>query len=203
MRTRFEVLLVCTANVSRSPMAVALLRHHLTDRFGEQSVTIRVASAGTTALVGAPADPDVARVLTALRRPVVPTEPARQLDAELVGGADLVLTMTRQQRAVVITTVPPAQRRVFTVLELARIARRLAGERRLPPSATLAHGLRALVTAAPAWRGPTAPQDPAADDVGDVHGQKLEEQLKAGRRLDEALAAVVAALPDRQPARGR
>lgn len=39
------------------------------------------------------------------------------------------------------------------------------------------------------------PRDQASDDVADVHGQKLEEQLKAGRRLDEAFAALVAALP--------
>lgn len=195
MRTRFEVLVVCTANVSRSPLGVALLRHHLTERFGEAAATIRVTSAGTDARDGEPSDRAVAEVLRRLHRPVLATGPARRLDARLVDTADLVLTMTRTQRASVITTVPPAQRRVFTVLELARIARRLGGDRRLPASSAPAAALRALVTAAPAWRGPTAPQDPASDDVADVHLLEVEEQLKAGRRLDEAFAAVVAALP--------
>lgn len=195
MRTRFEVLVVCTANISRSPLGVAVLRHHLFGRFGEAAATIRVTSAGTTALVGEPTDRAVAEVLRQLGRPVPASEPARQLDAQLVGAADLVLTMTREQRAFVITTVPPAQRRTFTVLELARIARKLGQERRLPPQAAPAAGLRALVTAAPAWRGPTAPKDAASDDVVDVHLQKIDEQLKAGRRLDEAVAAIVAALP--------
>lgn len=195
MRTRFEVLVVCTANISRSPMAAALLRHHLGARFGEAAATIRVTSAGTSALVGEPTDRAVAEVLRALRRPVPEPTPARQLDPQLVGAADLVVTMTRDQRAHVITTVPPVQRRVFTVLELARISRRLGEDHRLPASAAPAAGLRSLVTAAPAWRGPTAPRDQASDDVADVHGQKLEEQVKAGRRLDEAFAALVAALP--------
>lgn len=195
MRTRFEVLLVCTANISRSQLAVQLLRHHLTTRFGDQGGTIRVTSAGTVALVGERSDPDVAKVLATLGRPVVATDPARQLDPQLIGASDLILTMTREQRASVIVAVPPAQRRVFTVIELARIARRLVDERRLPVSASPANGLRALVTAAPAWRGPTAPKDPAADDVDDVHGQELGKQVKAGRRIDEALAAIVAAPP--------
>lgn len=187
--------MVCTANISRSPMGVALLRHHLGARFGEAAATIRVASAGTSALVGEPTDRVIAEVLRTLGRPVPAPVPARQLDPQLVGAADLVLTMTRDQRSHVITTVPPVQRRVFTVLELARIARRLGEDRRLPASAAPAAGLRSLVSAAPAWRGPTAPRDPASDEVADVHGQKLEEQLKAARRLDEAFAALVAALP--------
>jgi protein-tyrosine phosphatase len=195
VRTRFEVLVVCTANVSRSPLAAALLRHHLRERFGETAATIRVTSAGTDARDGDPTDRAVAEVLRRLRRPVPADGAARRLDAQHVASADLVLTMTRAQRASVIGVVPPAQRRVFTVLELARIARLLGGERRLPPSAAPASALRALVGEAPAWRGPTAPADPASDDVADVHLLEVEEQVKAGRRLDEALAAVVAALP--------
>ena len=193
MRTRFEVLLVCTANVSRSPMAVSLLRHHLDERFAERAATIRVTGAGTAALVGEPVDRDVATVLRTIGRPdLTGGESGRQLDAQLVGSADLVLTMTREQRGAVIALVPPAQRRVFTVLELARIARMLRAQARLPASASPAAGWKALVGAAPAWRGPTAPRDPAGDDVDDVHRAALEVQVRAARRLDEALAAVVA-----------
>ncbi|WP_432510197.1 arsenate reductase/protein-tyrosine-phosphatase family protein [Kineococcus sp. SYSU DK001] len=194
MRARFEVLVVCTANVSRSPMAAALLRHHLQRRFGEQAATIRVTSAGTAAEPGRPTDPDVAAVLTTLQRPAPAPGAARALDAQLLAAADLVLTMTRDQRGHVITLVPPAQRRVFTVVELARICRHLGREGRLPAAATPAAGLRALLATAPAWRGPTAPRDPASDDVDDVHGAKLEVQVKAARRLDEAIAAVVEVL---------
>ncbi|MEZ0166476.1 hypothetical protein AB2L27_17080 [Kineococcus sp. LSe6-4] len=193
MRTRFEVLLVCTANVSRSPMAASLLRHHLAERFAERAATIRVASAGTNALAGEPVDRDVATVLRTLGRPdLTGGEAGRQLDAGTVGAADLVLTMTREQRGAVISLVPPAQRRVFTVLELARIARMLGAGGRLPASASPAAGWKALAAAAPAWRGPTAPRDPAVDDVEDVHRAELEVQVGAARRLDEALAVVVA-----------
>ncbi|PRY11423.1 low molecular weight phosphatase family protein [Kineococcus rhizosphaerae] len=198
MRTRFEVLVVCTANVSRSPMAVALLRHRLTERFGEQASAVRVTSAGTSALVGEPVDPEVPAVLSAVLGPVARSvaapEAARQVDTHLVGAADLVLTMTREQRGAVIGLVPAAQRKTFTVVELARIARMLGQERRLPSSASAAAGLKALVAAAPAWRGPTAPADPATDDVEDVHRARREVQVKAARRLDEALTAVVGVL---------
>ncbi|NAZ77346.1 low molecular weight phosphatase family protein [Kineococcus sp. T13] len=202
MRTRFEVLLVCTANVSRSPLAAALLRHHLIERFGESAATVRVTSSGTRVPTGAGTDPDVAELLRRLRRPAAPAQVARQLEEEQVRAADLVVTMTREHRSHVIRAVPVAQRRTFTALELARIARRLREGRRLPAGAPLAAGLRALVDAAPAWRGPTAPDDPAADDLVDVHGEPVEEQLRVARRLDEALRVVVDCLPAPQRSSG-
>ena len=202
MRTRFEVLVVCTANVSRSPLASALLRHHLLERFGESAATVRVTSSGTRALTGGSTDPEVAELLRRLRRPVAPAQAARQLDEEQVRAADLVVTMTREHRSHVIRAVPAAQRRTFTALELARISRCLRDGRRLPASAPVATGLRALVTAAPAWRGPTAPDDPAADDLPDVHGEPVEDQLRLARRLDEALRVVVDCLPAPQRSSG-
>ncbi len=50
-----SILLVCRANVCRSPMAEALLRHRL-EQLG-LSHRVRIASAGTSAVAGAPPDP--------------------------------------------------------------------------------------------------------------------------------------------------
>jgi protein-tyrosine phosphatase len=47
---------------------------------------------------------------------------ARQLTPELVRAADLVVTMTAEQRAAVVTRVPAAVRRTFTLRELAGLA---------------------------------------------------------------------------------
>ncbi|RMG36458.1 MAG: low molecular weight phosphotyrosine protein phosphatase, partial [Gammaproteobacteria bacterium] len=56
-----SVLLVCTANICRSPMAEALLRDHLKAKGLDRRV--KVASAGIRAMAGMPPDP---RALAAL-----------------------------------------------------------------------------------------------------------------------------------------
>ncbi len=81
-----RILVVCTGNICRSPMAEALLRARLGARVQQ------VASAGTGALVGHPADPlavEVAGIhgldLTAHR--------AQQATLPLLSAMDLVLTL--------------------------------------------------------------------------------------------------------------
>ena len=84
----------------------------------------------------------------------------RGLTPELVESADLILTTTRHERAAVVRQVPAAVHRTFTLRELARVAESL-GPSALPEGDAVAR-FSALVRAAPARRGPTAP--PVADD---------------------------------------
>ena len=90
-----RILLVCTGNICRSPLAEALLRRDLTARgFPE----IEVGSAGTGAWDGAPASEGA--YLVGLERGLdLSGHRARLLTRELVEGADLVLTMARHHRA--------------------------------------------------------------------------------------------------------
>lgn len=80
-----SVLVVCSGNICRSPMAEALLRQALDGR-------IAVASAGVTAPVGEPADPLACEVM-AERGVDISAHRARQVDAALLAQHDLVLTM--------------------------------------------------------------------------------------------------------------
>ncbi|GAB7192044.1 low molecular weight phosphatase family protein [Kineococcus sp. NUM-3379] len=192
------VLVVCTANVCRSPLVAGLLRHRLDTTFGARARRVTVAGAGTHAVPGDVVDEPVLDVLAQVTgRPAQRTR-ARRLDADLVRGADLVLAMTRQHRSDVLALVPAAQRSVFTLLELARIARALTAPG-LPPGTghrgDPAAAWRALLAAAPALRGPTAPRDPAADDLADVHGLPAEHYERTARQVGAALDAVFAALP--------
>ncbi|WP_432488089.1 arsenate reductase/protein-tyrosine-phosphatase family protein [Kineococcus sp. SYSU DK018] len=190
----FTVLVVCTANVHRSPMAAALLRHRLDERFGTRAARVRVGSAGTRALTGHGVDPTTARVLAEVTGTAPAGTAARQLDEHLVHEADAVLVMTREHRAAVVDLLPAAQRRTFTLPELARIAAALPRCGPGRADADPAAGWRALLAAAPALRGPTAPADPAADDVADVHLRPEAEHRSTAQRLAAAVEDVLDAV---------
>lgn len=90
-----RILLVCTGNTCRSPLAEALLRKKLVERGVEG---VEVGSAGTGAWDGAPASEGA--YLVALEHGLdLSAHRARLLTRELVSTADLVLTMARHHRA--------------------------------------------------------------------------------------------------------
>lgn len=90
-----RILLVCTGNICRSPLAAALLERSLAQR---AIVGVAVSSAGTGAWDGAPASEGA--YLVGLERGLdLSGHRARLLTRELVEGADLVLTMARHHRA--------------------------------------------------------------------------------------------------------
>src|SRR5713226_781570 len=90
-----RILLVCTGNICRSPLAEALLRRTLEER-GVAGVS--ATSAGTGAWDGAPASEGA--YLVGLERGLdLSGHRARLLTRELVDAADLVLTMARHHRA--------------------------------------------------------------------------------------------------------
>ena len=84
-----KVLVVCTGNVCRSPMAAELLRHLLAERGVEG---VEVSSAGTATWDGAPASES--SYLICLEHGLdLSGHRARQITTDLVAGADLVLGM--------------------------------------------------------------------------------------------------------------
>lgn len=120
--TGATILVICTANICRSPVAAELLR----ERLRPGLATVR--SAGTHALVDHPAAEETrAFVRRELGRDTA--HRAAQLTRAQTEAADLVITMTEDQRAWVAHEAPQAVRRSFTLLELDRIARLLAEER--------------------------------------------------------------------------
>jgi len=90
-----QILLVCTGNICRSPLAAALLERALAERAIEG---IDISSAGTGAWDGAPVSEGA--YLVGLERGLdLSGHRARLLTRELVQAADLVLTMARHHRA--------------------------------------------------------------------------------------------------------
>ncbi len=90
-----RILLVCTGNICRSPLAAALLQRALAQRGIDG---LEVASAGTGAWDGAPVSEGA--YLVGLERGLdLSAHRARLLTRELVEEADLILTMARHHRA--------------------------------------------------------------------------------------------------------
>ena len=90
-----KILLVCTGNICRSPLAAALMQRALTDRGASE---IDVSSAGTGAWDGAPVSEGA--YLVGLEQGLdLSGHRARLLTRELVQESDLVLTMARHHRA--------------------------------------------------------------------------------------------------------
>jgi protein arginine phosphatase len=100
-----HILLVCTGNTCRSPLAEALLRHKLAERGVEG---VQVSSAGTGAWDGAPASEGA--YLVALEHGVdLSAHRARLLTRELVATATIILTMARHHVARVEQLAPGIQ----------------------------------------------------------------------------------------------
>lgn len=161
-----RVLHVCTGNICRSPMAEALMRHLLRQGWPEQADRVEIGSAGTWGHTGSPMEAFALSTLTGLG---VDGESfrARELLAEHVAAADLVLTATRDHRAAAVVLHPRAAARTFTLREFARLLRDVPGEA-LPTGDVVERG-RALVRTAASRRGLVPPASPLDDDLADPY----------------------------------
>jgi protein-tyrosine phosphatase len=176
------ILCVCTGNVCRSPAAERLL----TSTFGE---SVAPASAGTHALVGQPISPPMGALLASAG-----ADPggfaARSLVEPLVKSAELILTMTQDQRGDVVEMWPKAVRRTFTLKEFARLLAAV-DPRRLPDN-SVAERLRDAVPLAAAQRRQV--DDPRVDEVVDPYGLADEVYAAAFADIQSAVTQIAVIL---------
>lgn len=199
MGNEFRILTVCTGNVCRSPAAEVLLRRGL-------GRGVSVGSAGTHALLDRPIDPGMAATL-ALMGVVDVDFWARDLVPELVARADLVLAMSREHRSAVVTMVPAAVRRTFTLTEFATLLAEWEEEGRTRPFHTVRvpDRLREFMVVAPRRRG-TIRLSPADYDVPDPFRLEPEAYRDSAERIAAAVGTIVGCLdgtgPVQSPHRG-
>jgi protein-tyrosine phosphatase len=178
-----SILVVCSGNICRSPVAEGLLRNAAHRRLGDAAPT--VASAGTIGMEGSPATPEA--VEAARERGVdIAGHVARRLTDRMIEDADLLVCMAAEHREEIDTRVPAAVDRVFTLKELARLLE-------LEPPAG-ADAIEARVAAAAAIRA----RDPRAnrfdEDVVDPLGMPLETYRAVTWELEEWVGRLVVGL---------
>jgi len=96
-----SVLIVCTGNICRSPIAQEIF----IDRFKYLDLDVKVSSAGIAALVDHTADVRAQDVGKSIGLNLV-HHSARQISAEIVFGADLILVMSLLQKKQVESLFP-------------------------------------------------------------------------------------------------
>lgn len=161
----FRVLHVCTGNICRSPMAEHLMRSGLEQRLGTGAGRFLVESAGTWGHSGSPMEAHARTTLASYGLDGAEFR-ARELVAEHVAGADLVLAATREHRAAAVVLHPRAASRTFTLREFARLSAGVTVEE-LPDD--VVDRARALVAAVAARRGLVRPAHPRDDDLADPY----------------------------------
>lgn len=111
-----KVLLVCSGNTCRSPMAEAMLKHEW--QAAGHGWDLEVTSAGTGAMPGCAASP---HALSAMRSRGLDLSAhrSRSVDEQTLAGVDLILTMTRRHKEHILSRWPHLAGRVFHLGEYA------------------------------------------------------------------------------------
>ncbi|MER7899036.1 low molecular weight phosphatase family protein [Streptomyces sp. NPDC096046] len=179
----FRVLVVCTGNIYRSPLAECLLRHRLV----EHRQVIHVSSAGTRAVAGVPAAAAVTSFLAG--RGLRPCGVgSRRLTEEMVENADLVLGAATEHREAAVRLSPVrALSRAFTFREFARLVRSEDAAGVADPAARFA----ALVQGAAARRGVVSTRMGDVD-VKDPLGAPPPQVRECLVQIEEAVERITA-----------
>ena len=183
-----RVVLLCTANQCRSPMAEALLRAARPE--------LDVVSAGRLP-GGVAASPGAVEVLGDLGLDLS-GHVSQTATAPLLAGSDLVVGMAREHVRDAVLLCPDVRGRAFTLKELVRRAEGVGGR---PPGQPLGAWLAA------AGRGRDAADLLGAsddDDVADPIGRSIEHYRSCARELEDLLGrlADLAFPPATAPAPG-
>jgi protein-tyrosine phosphatase len=198
------LLVVCTANVCRSPLAARSLARAFEGQGWLGTIELR--SAGTRAEDGWTMCPvsDAQLPGTTADRVFADEHRSRRLSSAEVQNADLVIAMEREQRSAIARLAPGSQAKVYTLREvegLLAVLLERGGEppADLPALAQALHSVRGfavLSSAEPSkrrwYQRPVEPEDPLT--IVDGHGLGEERHLAAVEQVAATSERVAAAI---------
>jgi len=113
-----RILLICTGNTCRSPMAEALFLKLLQENSAELVREIEIGSAGLYTVGNLPASEEAIMVMEREGLDITGHR-SRVLDATMIDDADLILTMGTSHRDEIRERFPSTEQRVYTLGEYA------------------------------------------------------------------------------------
>jgi protein-tyrosine phosphatase len=181
----FRVLLVCTANICRSPMAAALLQ----DACATRQLPVVVSSAGF--LFDGHAASDTTIKVMGERGLDLRSHRSRVIDGPIIGAADLVLTMERRHARDLVLQFDRAES-VHTVKGFSSVVSSMLASDDADTSPVV--DLPGLVRAANIARSPVALLgDDRPDEIADPHGRSIRVHRKAADDITAAVEAIAVA----------
>jgi protein-tyrosine phosphatase len=194
----FRVLVVCTANMCRSPTAEIMLRAALHDRLGPLAAGFIVSSAGVAVPPQRRSMHPLTRAELRARGLSSPAEAfvVTQLQTEHVTRADLVLGAERRHCAAVVEQTPEALPVTFGLREFARLAAAVDASTLSRSPVVRAHE---LVELARVHRGLVTARDRGSEDVPDPVGGTRDDHRRAADAIGAATWSIVQSItPNRR-----
>ncbi|MFT4108324.1 hypothetical protein [Propionicimonas sp.] len=178
----FSILLVCRANLCRSPMAEFLARRELAAR----DLPVRVSSAGTHAVVDTPLHRFARESLMSMQ-----IDPAgflsRPITEGIVANSSVILTMTDAQRSWIVSTFPEAVRKTYLLTQFSRLVAATPDPGAVPASdwgpSLLSRAVEGRSLAQPLVNG---------RDIGDPIGRSLRHFQNCAKTLEERIMPLFA-----------
>jgi low molecular weight protein-tyrosine phosphatase len=186
------ILVVCTGNICRSPIAHGILRDELQRRLGDEAP--EVVSAGISGWDGSPATPEAVEAANE-RGSDISGHVARRLVRRDIDRANLILCMSAEHREEVLHAVPRASEKTFTLKELVRLLETRPAEAAGDLSWT------ERVRAASELRRSGFPGNPNDEDIADPLGLPFESYRAVAWEIDEWISRLVESLLGKAPAR--
>lgn len=177
-----RVLMVCTANLCRSPMMEFLFRDELTRR----AIDWQVSSAGTRARPGLPAYPHTIKVLGEYGFDLTDWR-STPLSTQLLQSSDLVITAAEEHRSWVLEMSPASMGTVYPLRQLAHILDTVGGPAPVDADTSLVEWVANARTR-------VQPVPAGSIDLEDPIGRSLRHFRRCRGLVDEAVRQIVAPL---------
>lgn len=189
-----HILFVCTGNTCRSPLAEAMLR-----RMAQQEgIKVEVRSAGIYAADGGPISSHSAAILA--EQGITDKLLSSSVNQNLIGWADLILTMTGGHKSTVVQRFPESIEKIHTLKEYveddAEIVSAILERERLITDLQVKQALAQRVTPEEKSRIQLLEDLMPDYDISDPFGGPIQFYRRTAVEIEESLRKLIVKLKD-------